>query len=191
MGRLKSWFYSYTMVIEFPILILLLIVYKLGYIGLIFYTIIWVVFIVILFYRTICYLFNIGIAQRINDYFVFLNLPYTNLVLIHQKAKKSVIKNRSCKENTINLIKTTEDLIPKIKENKKYITFTHKNILSRLNENKDINIITKKPVYSQSFSKTQEQIYQCKKKKCKKINKCIYANNDERDFYFVKFTYEP
>jgi hypothetical protein len=111
--------------------------------------------------------------------------------LIHQRAKKSAIKNRSCKENAINLIKTTEEIIPKLKKNKKYITFTHKNILSRLEKIKGINVITKKVCYSQSFNKIQEQIYRCKKKKCVKYNQCIYVGNDARDFYFVKFTYKP
>jgi len=111
-------------------------------------------------------------------------------VLIHQKAAKKLIKNYSCKEKVKKLMKTPIDLIPKLKENKKYITFTHEDIASRLEKIKGINVMIKKPIYSQSISKIQEQIYQCKKKKCEKYNKCIYVDNDVRDFYFLKFTYK-
>lgn len=187
MGRLKSFFYMSSMAIETPLLLIFFRAYNLGYVSLNLYILIWLAFVITIIYRTMCYLLDIGIAERINDYFVFLNLPYTNLVLIHQKVKNCAIKNISCKEKTKRLLNTPNDIIPKLRESKVYITFTHDEIVSRIERIRGINVKTKKIVFSKSLSNILEQIYQCRKKRCKKYNKCFYVDSNTRNFYFLKF----
>ncbi|GEM_PF-3400329 len=190
MGHLKSLMYTGTIFIELPLIIISNYFFNRGYIT--FYVCwgIWITIISLFIYRIICNIFDKGIASRINDFFVLQELPYTGLVLIHQKAAKKLIKNDSCKEKVKKLMKTSTDLIPKLKENKRYITFTHEEIASRLEKIKGINVMSKKLIYSKSLIRIQKEIYQCEKKRCEKYKECFYVDSDVRSFYFLKFTYK-
>lgn len=190
MGRLKSFLYLWILFIEFPLFIIPSYFFVWGYISVYVCLGIWITIALLFIYRIICYIFDRGIADRINYFFVLLELPYTGLVLIHQKAAKKLIKNYSCKEKVKKLMKTSTDLIPKLKENKKYIAFTHEEIASRLEKIKGINVLTKKLIYSKSLIRIQKEIYQCEKKRCEKYKECFYVDSDVRSFYFLKFTYK-